>query len=463
MSDYIVKDDGTASGDTGRYAAGSQSGSFATLGTANYYASFAAALAATTAPASGDRILFSDLHAFNDSSATNDSFSVGIQIICVDDANMDAARTSGNRGKITNSLAAGSSPMTEANMVASGIEIEPNDDMIFVSGNNILIDSKLVIDGGRLDITTAQNVSLTLRESELALNQASGDIRITGGCTFRMYGGSITTTSAGITNFMNTSSAGVGGMNLEIVGANAEAITGTLFSNIGGNASTDDLINIFMDMCKLASGVTHFNEVFKNQMHRGLITRSSDVSADAEFQYHLRAFGGDVEDDSTIRRADDLAFEDSGTIISYEIITNSDANIGAPLWFDLPWRTWAELATGATDTLRFFLASTTTLTNKDIWIELIYPDGTNKQTPNFFASSNNTVGGVIDLMAAGTTLTTDSGSDWRDGGSALTGHNEYQIDVTTSGDVGADTVPIVRVYVGKPSVTIQLASIYEFN
>ena len=79
------------------------------------------------------------------------------------------------------------------------------------------------------------------------------------------------------------------------------------------------------------------------------------------------------------------------------------------------------------------------------------------------SSAPTTVGGTLDLMAAGTTLITDSGSDWRDGGSALAGHNEYYIDVDTSGDVGGDTVPIVKVYITKPSVTIQLASIYELN
>jgi len=209
--------------------------------------------------------------------------------------------------------------------------------------------------------------------------------------------------------------------------------------------------------------VAFTTEDFKSKDHRALFTRCSSTSAAAEHQYHLHAFGGDIDDDSTIRRADDPSFEDSGTDISYKIVTNADANLGAPLWFDFPNKRWSALSAGATDTLRFYLASTSALTDKDIYIEITYPDGTNKQTPNFFSSGPVTVGGTLDLMASGTTLTTDSGSDWRDGASALTGHNEYQIDVTTTGDVGADTVANVRLYVTKPSVTIQLASIYDLN
>jgi hypothetical protein len=70
---------------------------------------------------------------------------------------------------------------------------------------------------------------------------------------------------------------------------------------------------------------------------------------------------------------------------------------------------------------------------------------------------------VINPMASGTTLTTDSGSDWRDGAGALAGHNEYIIDVATSGDVGADCVPVVSISVTKANTTIYLASQYELN
>lgn len=459
MADYIVKDNGVGTGDAGRYTT-PQTGSFATLGTANYYASITAAFAATTPPAAGDRILVSDLHAFSQAPALayTGVATLDIHIICVDDANMDASRTSGNMGSETSTT----TNVTPTDLFLSGIELVTNNNFL-IRGMVVLIDSKLsTTNPADLIAPNADNTALILRNSELALNDTGSYIVCNSGALINMMGGSVTTTSLGIVSLFSGGSNN-GGMTVIFKGVDLTSVTGTLIANVGATAADDDTINIHFDMCKTASGVAFTNETFTHLAHRALFTRCSDVSTDAEYQYYLQAFGGSVEDDSTIRRADDPAFEDSGTIISYKIITDSNANVGAPLWFDLPWHAWAALSAGATDTLRFFLASTVALTNKDIWIELIYPDGTNKQTPNFISSANNTVGGVIDLMATGTTLTTDAASDWRDGASALAGHNEYQIDVTASGDVGADTVPIVRVYIGKPSTTIQFASVYEFN
>jgi hypothetical protein len=255
--------------------------------------------------------------------------------------------------------------------------------------------------------------------------------------------------SAGFTN---------GGGTVIAKGCDLSAVTGTLIADVGGDASVDDMINIHFDMCKLASGVAFTNEAFKSYNQRALFTRCSDSSAAAEYQYHLHAFGGDVDDDSAIYRNEDEAFTESNQKISYKIVTNSDASLGSPLWLDFPVLRYSKLATGATDTLRFYLTSATALTDKDIYIEVSYPDGTNKQTPNFISSAPTTVGGTLDLMATGTTLTTDGTSTWTGG---LT--NKYQIDVSTAGDAGADCQPIVKVYVTLPSVTIQIASEFGLN
>ena len=118
----------------------------------------------------------------------------------------------------------------------------------------------------------------------------------------------------------------------------------------------------------------------------------------------------------------------------------------------MPLNKWSVLSGASTDTLRFYITSNTALTDKDIYIEINYPDGTNKQTPNFLSSAPTTVGGTLDLMATGTTLTTDGSSTWT---GALS--NLYQIDLDTSVDIGSDTYPIIKVYVTIPSVTIQLA------
>ena len=60
---YYVKSGGTATGDAGRYTT-QQTGSFADLGAANYYATIDAALDALTPSAGGDFICVSDIHSY---------------------------------------------------------------------------------------------------------------------------------------------------------------------------------------------------------------------------------------------------------------------------------------------------------------------------------------------------------------------------------------------------------------
>jgi len=462
---YIDGSIGTATGDAGRFAS-AQTGAF-TAGTS--YATEAAAFAATTPPAAGDTMYFSDNHSF-DSGAVSISNVIAnltnpIRQVCADNANRDAHRTTeaGRAKEFTSSGTTADVTLTGSRVVY-GMEYSTVDDLIVRcdGGAQSFNDCKFAVVNGGLVQIQGQLIN-TINNSELALNNTGASIFIGTSAGLAFNGGSVTTTTGGVTNLTIVGFNSGGGL-LNFRCADVSAITGNLVGNAGGTVTTDDTIDVAFDLCKLASGVSRANETMKSVDQRVLTTRCSSISAAAEYQYGLTALGGDVDDDSVIFREDDPAFADSGTKISYKIITNSDASIDAPLWFDIPNNRFAALSAGATDTLRFYVASTTTLTNADIWIEISYPDGTNKQTPNH-ASSATTASwtSTINPLATGTTLTTDSGSDWRDGVGALAGHNEYQIDVLTSGDVGADCVPMVRIFIAKPSVTIQIASIYELN
>ena len=99
MAYYYVKNGGTATGDAGRYAS-QQTGSFAALGVGGYYPDLAAAIAATTSPVADDFILVSDLH--SSAISTNRTITGLIPnvffVVFVNDANLDAARTSENKG-----------------------------------------------------------------------------------------------------------------------------------------------------------------------------------------------------------------------------------------------------------------------------------------------------------------------------------------------------------------------------
>ena len=452
MAYYYVKNGGTATGDAGRYAS-QQTGSFASLGVAGYYNNIESAIAATTTPISGDFIGVSDAHSFTQATAytyqgalVNPFF-----IVCVDDLNIDAGRGASRGGEICTST---SNDINVNDQFISGIKLGSSDNINF-NNNCTLYDCELSVSGSADIAISATTGEDSVRMIGGVINLASsGSVAalIQGGASLSLNavtltsGVSVTTFSEG--GFIN------GGGEMNVSGCDLSVVTGTILSAVGA-ADVDDSINVKFDMCKIAAGVAFTDEVFKSRNQRALFTRCSDSSAAAEYQYHLHAFGGDVDDDSAIYRNEDEAFTESNQKISYKIVTNADAALGAPLWFDFPVLRYSKLSAAATDTLRFYLTSNTALTDKDIYVEVSYPDGTNKQTPNFISSAPQTVGGSLDLMAAGATLTTDATSTWTGG---LT--NKYQIDVSTAGDVGADCQPIVKIYVTKPSITIQLASEY---
>ena len=144
--------------------------------------------------------------------------------------------------------------------------------------------------------------------------------------------------------------------------------------------------------------------------------------------------------------------EAADTYLSFKITTNANTTIETPFYFDLPTQ-WSELSAATTDNIRIHLACADILTDADVWVEVLYSDGTTK------VQYNRAVSVAQDPMRTGTTLTTDSTSTWSSG--SVT--NKYQIDVDTSGDVGSDCAPIVRVYINSDpaSSTIYFDSEYE--
>ncbi len=453
---YYVRDDGLAPASLAPFAT-AQTGSMTTLGTANFFASIQLAIECDTPPVGGDFIHVSDLHSFV--TAANITYTglapIPFFIVCVDDANIDQSRTSGN---MAFEETTGILDIIISNCLLSGISLKSSDNIVG-QGSVLFQDCKLNVTGsGDIAFTTSgDGVSGNFINTEISCDNAGGlPFAIASGSTVSFVGGSITTISAGLTAMVSGGFVSGGG-SLYMYGSEISAVTGTLIANVGGSGTTDDAIDVRLDMCRIASGVAFTNEDFKSYNQRALFTRCSDSSAAAEHQYHLHAFGGDVDDDSAIFRNEDPAFADSGQKISYKIVTNSDASLAFPLWFDFPNPRFSELSVGASDTLRIFANSNTALTDKDIYPEISYSDGVNKQTPKYLISGPATVGGTSDFMAAGTALTTDGVSTWT---GALS--NLFMMDADTSGGSGgADSVPIVRLNATIPSVTTQVAAIYE--
>lgn len=442
---YYVKSDGTATGDAGRYAS-KQTGTFAALGTTNYYVSINAALSATTPPVSGDFIVCSHLYDFDGGGSTLTHAcptGAGLTIISVDDTAIDAylvgAKEQTN-GAIT----------TTGNAKYIGFEHDTAN-AINAGGNSsaIYVDSTLVLSSGSDYVgAVADGAIVEVINSTVSCANATNGIRVQNGAmaVFR----STAFTGVNLTNLVLTGSFANAGGCASFYGCDVSIVTGTLNGD-GSAQGVDDRIEVILDMCELDSGVAssvdfaNYNQFFK-------MTRSSDVSAGHDYQFNLKTLSGEASDNTSVTRDEDDAFAESGQRISYEIVTSTECNQATPFVMDFPNLRYAELSSVSSDTLRLFLTTNTTLTDNEFYVELAYPDGTSKNVTNSISSQN------ADYFAVGTTLTTDSSSTWTGGLS-----NDYQIDLSTSGDVGTDSVPHVRVYISKPSVTVHMAAIMEVN
>ena len=251
---------------------------------------------------------------------------------------------------------------------------------------------------------------------------------------------------------------GTGGAKVTTTGLDMSALTSTVCREIGGSYGNDQNISLQFFNCKTPATVTWLDETFQKPEHRLEAFNCANTDAIAEYQFHIEAYGGVVDDqvDTGIHRNETTAFP-SGSKISAHIVTDTLASIAEPFWFNLP-SMYAELSVATTDTLRIYLASTTALDDTDVWVEVMYKDGTNGQILNRITTQNTD---RLTVASAGTALTTDSGSTWKDGGTDLVGYNEYYIDVDTSVDVGADCVPEIKIFVAKPSIVVYLDPVID--
>ena len=280
---------------------------------------------------------------------------------------------------------------------------------------------------------------------------------VSGSIPFRILGGSVVNIVGGVVEAGPTVllSAGfaAGGGSFCARGLDISNVTGTVVNGVGGAATSDDAIDVRLYSCPTAASFNWTNEDFKNLNQRLRATNCANTTALEEYQYYEQARGGYAEsqDDAGIYRSETTPYP-SGTKTSIHILTNADASIPMPFWFDLPTR-HAKLSSTASDKLRYYLCSTIALDDTDIGIELTYKDEVDTHKLNFVSTREPN---KLILASAGTALTTDSGSTWEDNGVDLTGYNEYYIDIPTSGDKGADCVPAARIFASLPSTSFYL-------
>lgn len=436
---YVSSVIGTATGDGGRYAT-QQTGSFAGLGASGVYASLTAAFNATTAPGGGDYILISDSHAASPSELV-ETAAIGATdatyIITVSNTAIDTAT-------IATSVQENSSADLKigGRLYLYGVYFKSGDDLggtdstsnthwyaeestFHVTGN---LDSPVYTrgDGGTMRYLNCEFISDDANGTLTPQNGAYIECR---SCTF-----------TGFTNQISYRFFISGGATLRLLGCDLSDTTGYLLSEVGSGASVDDTIDVLISNCNLNASLTGFvEETFENYGQRVTVVNSGSDSA-VEYQYHITAYGGTVDDATSIYRTDSTAFE-SGQKISLKCVTNSNASRGMPFWFDYPARL-VDFSSGASDVLKLYMLTTTTLTDADVWAALYYPDGTSTY-------ATNVVNTQVDPLSSGSTLTTNSES-W----SGYTSQNRYEIELDTSGDAGDIAVANIRVYVAKASTTI---------
>lgn len=420
-----------------------QTGTFASLGAANVYDSLLDVYADTTPPVDGDSIYLSDIH--NKVYVGNTTLGDGgirVLIASVSDADI----TSYSTGAIESTQSGVSDFRLAGGMTIWGLTFLVGDDFIIEADSHISLKDCTVSFNSSSDIINSISFDGTLILINTNLiweNGTTGSIfTLARGVKYAMVGGSITATTGSIQRLFTVNSTGGG--ELRIVGANLADIN-TISENVGG--SYTDSFNIEIMDSQLSSTISFGNEDFVSQMQR-LIVVGSAGDASAEYQYYQRTFGGVIQhqDDTGIFRNESVAFS-SGTKISLQVTTIASTSIARFVHFKMPSR-YVDLSNASSNVVRIYFASTSALTNALVWAEIIYPDATNRHVRNRVTNR------VTNILGAGTAHTIDTGSDWRNGASPLTGFNEYYMDLDTSSDPGADTVPDIFVYVAIPSATI---------
>ncbi len=454
MSFFYVKSGGTASGDAGRETV-ARTGSYATMGASAYYPSVDDALSTpTTPPVAGDIIFISDQTAHNYTATATLPGPSGtgnpLLVVSCDDTAVETPK-------------AGASETTDVGFDIDfsgawstwGYTIEPGDDLAINAANtNLLMQNGSVLFEGASDKVFTNGDGITLQFVDMIIDfntngSQTGFDLVGGGSKCDLVGGKvIASVGTTIDRLITGSIADSGGGSFSAKGTDLSAVGGAagrfILAAAGGSA-TDDAIEVLIDGCKMNATITDVEENFLYPNQNYTRTRSSDSSGAAEHQFYHKNYRGEVEDNTTTFRAASIAFPDSGSKISLKITPDSLCDRLSPFIFEIPVG-FAALSNVASDTLQFFITSGTQLTDADIWAEVHYPDGTTKEL-YIGASSALQISPsyAIDPLGTGNVLPTDA--SWTSG---LTFQQTLKVD--TSGTPGADSAPIVRIYVATTAI-----------
>lgn len=415
----------------------------------------------TVAPVAGDFVYVGNDHAYTIAATIqyNPTAFNTSPVIClsVDVANQDqylkgAKETSTGTGDLVLNLASGK-------MATYGIDFACDDDVLLAAGAQWLMhDCTLTlkpfgkilskVDGGCWEFW---GVALQWDGGTLSytMDIANGGLITFDDCTFEAI-------TSGTLDAMYQGTADNGGANVRVRNCDLSNFTDLI---IFGTRSmfSDDQMDFRYENCKVSSLANPFmSATLQTHTSRFFFTNCSDVAAEAEHQFYLNVIGGEVRDSvgagSDIYRAESTAFE-SGDKVSFKVSTSAECSLGAPISFDMPTR-FADLTVGGTDAITVYIASGTALTKADTWVEVSYPDATNKQ---LWKTTSSRLADIIGTTA----LDTDAGSDWENAGVDLTTENEYKI--TVAAVTGAACVPRITVFCAVPSITLYVDTTVDLS
>lgn len=456
MAYYYVRDDGTAAAatDDGRYAS-QQSGSFDTLGVANFYGSVEIAMAATTAPDHGDFVCLSDAHSYTDGGTISWAT---VALVTTAIASTPPLTFMTVSDIACNQYAVATVVQEKAANGSDIFLIGPNaDDAKFsLLGVYVVAQDDLFITGGS---------QVFLRDCTFEVTGSGDKLLSSGGVTrIKAYNCEFITTGATTNDYFYDVIGEFYDCTFTTIDALVDTIAtfsnnAILFSGCDFSSSAASYLAKAESTAKFAYKWTFLNcalpttlvDFYSSRTIMAiadmLVAGCADSAGEAEYQYYVMNGQSQVEDETGFYRTGSRAYPVSGDKVCLKIVTGTEVVSSAEFTFNAPTR-FAELANTATDTMRFYLLSSDSgLKHSDIRIEVSYADGTNTHVRNIAESS------AYSVFTAGTALTTNTEA-WN----SRTTETRYQIDVDTSGDVGADCVPTVRVYVAKPSITVYLCT-----
>lgn len=462
MADWYVKNGGS----------GTHGGSYDPTSD-SWAAAYDSITAAITASSTGDRILVSHLHNKTLSAATTytpktTSASPAV-FISVDDTSPGTYRpgatedaSSGIYDIIFASSAGG------LDTVWFGFDFISGDDMTFQPREvgrmafhncsfslrpNTAIGSDnfycTAYDGGILELYDCTLKSRSLSQFSIAR-----------GCSLFWNGGSLVAGTGLTTPDELFDATGNGGGFIELTGVDfSGCASGTEIAQTGNNTS-NDLLTLYMYHCTLPANFV-LNADAYTYPTAPMRMIDCQVASGQRVGFAQRVLEGEIvslEGSSSggIHRTDGTPIA-TGIYQTMQVTTSTFCSKYRPCQFVLASKYEDDYS--GNGSARVYCASTTALTDATTWIVAYYGDGTTSGQTNRAVSaalSNS----ARDPLASGTTLTTDSGSTWMNGSSALTGYNEYYIDVALTN--GSDSLVEVHFLVGSASTTVYVDTEIDF-